>query len=301
MRRIFITTVIGLLALQGQGFAAEAGISSYTLGSAAFGAGIVPPAGTYVTPVTGFYSGTNDDAVNIGGLPLDPGAEMNFFKTGINALYVPDAPVLGGALGLSAMVAGSHIDFSGTALSGLVEAQVEGWGVTDTSLKAQLGWGEGSFFHNAYVMAILPTGRYDTGLYPSTGLGRAALDAGWGFTWVEPSTMIQFNGQLGFTYNFNNDATDYQSGTEAHFEWAVGKDFAPGLTLGLVGYNYRQLTGDSGTGAMLGDYKGSVDAVGVGASYLTPVGLFGLRHYQEFGAENHFEGTSTMATVSFAF
>ncbi len=42
--------------------------------------------------------------------------------------------------------------------------------------------------------------------------------------------------------------------------------------LGVVGNNYRQLTGDSGSGATLGSFKGSVDAVGLGFSYTTLVG-----------------------------
>ena len=196
-----LVTFIPILLLSGSGaFAVEAGISSYTLGATGFNAGITPPAGTYVTPVTGFYSGIIDDPVNIGGLPLDPGSELSFFKAGMNVLYVPELEVLGGALGLSATVATGHIDFAGAVFG--FGAETEGWGVTDTALKAQLGWAQGTFFHTAYVAAILPTGEYDVGLYPSTGLNRAALDAGWGFTWIEPSTMIQVNGTLGFTYNF---------------------------------------------------------------------------------------------------
>jgi len=150
-----------------------------------------------------------------------------------------------------------------------------------------------------------PTGSYEAGLYPSTGLHRPAIDGGWAFTWIEPESKIQVNGTAGLTYNFENTVTDYTSGMEFHFEWAVAKDFGNGLTLGVVGYDYRQLTGDSGPGATLGDFKGSVDAVGLGLSYSTEVNdvpvSFGLKHYQEFNAVNRFEGSNTQATLTFAF
>ena len=71
--------------------------------------------------------------------------------------------------------------------------------------------------------------------------------------------------------------------------------------LGVVGYDYRQLTGDSGTGARLGPQKGRVDAIGPGLSYTTVFGtmpvIFNLRHYQEFNVEKRWEGNSTIASA----
>lgn len=301
MRRIITASILGLLAAPAPALAAEAGLGVYKLGSAAFNAGVTPPAKTYVTPFAGYYSGVTQSGAMFGGLPVDPGAELDFFETGVNLLHVPETPVLGGTLGIGATLGIGHTDFAGSIYNGLISDQTDGWGTMDTWIKGQLGWQEGTFFHTAYVAAVLPTGTYDVGFFPSTGLNRPAIDAGWGFTWIEPQTLIQLNGQLGFTYNFENSATDYQTGTEMHFEWAVGKDFGNGFTAGIVGYDYRQLTGDSGAGAIYGDLKGSVDAIGVGASYLTPMGQFSFRHYREFNAVNRFEGSATMATWTLAF
>ena len=70
------------------------------------------------------------------------------------------------------------------------------------------------------------------------------------------------------TFNFENTETNYKTGNEFHFEWAVGREEdATGLVLGIVGYDYRQLTGNSGAGAVLAPFKGKVDAVGAGLSY----------------------------------
>jgi hypothetical protein len=75
--------------------------------------------------------------------------------------------------------------------------------------------------------------------------------------------------------------------------------------VGVVGYDYRQLTGDAGPGAVLGSFKGRVDAVGPGLSYSAMLGtmplVFNVSHYREFNAEHHFEGNETLASVTLRF
>ncbi len=120
------------------------------------------------------------------------------------------------------------------------------------------------------------------------------------------STSLQSfssTGRPGFSFNFENTETNYTTGNEFHFEWAIGREIATGLVIGVVGYDYRQLTGDSGSGATLGPLKGSVDAIGAGLTYTTLVNktplILSLRHYHEYNAENRWEGNSTLATATF--
>jgi hypothetical protein len=47
--------------------AAEYAFSSYGLGSAAFGAGVTPPPGTYVTTAVSYYTATIGTTVSFGG------------------------------------------------------------------------------------------------------------------------------------------------------------------------------------------------------------------------------------------
>jgi hypothetical protein len=55
-------------------------------------------------------------------------------------------------------------------------------------------------------------------------------------------------------------------------------------------------------GARAGPFKGSVDAVGAGLNYTTMIDkmplILNLRHYQEFNAENRWEGNSTLASAT---
>ena len=50
---------------------------------------------------------------------------------------------------------------------------------------------------------------------------------------------------LGFTYSGENDDTQYQNGNSAHLDWAASQSFSEQLHVGMVGYFYHQMNGDS--------------------------------------------------------
>src|SRR5262249_41444887 len=55
------------------------------------------------------------------------------------------------------------------------------------------------------------------------GIGHGAIDAGFGYTYLNPQTGHEFSGVLGFTYNFENQSTQYQNGVDMHFDWAASQ------------------------------------------------------------------------------
>ncbi len=259
--------------------------------------------------ISGFYEAKINGAVTLGGVTLNVGSKVDFFQSALNGLYVPDRTVLGGHLGLSVTVTVGHVDMKAdvTATPGGVgiERQTSGWGLGDITTRLQLGWQEGDFAHTAYVQAVAPSGRYKVGFEPDIGLNRPGIDTGWAFTWTEKTSKLQFNGTFGITFNFENEATDYKSGTDFHFEWAVGREICTGLVIGVVGYDYRQITGDSGSGAFLGPFEGSVDAIGGGLAYTTLIGktplILNLRHYEEFNAVRRWDGNNTLFSGTVRF
>jgi hypothetical protein len=279
----------------------EFGFSTYGLGSAAFGAGVTPPPGTYITTASGYYQGEINAPITFGNVTLEAGAKVKFFQQILNGLYVPDQKVFGGSLGIGVSIPVGHNDISATVTGPLGNSfhdETAGWGLGDITTRLQLGWQDGDFAHLAYVQVVAPSGKYAVGFQPIIGLSRPGIDTGWAFTWTEKTSKLQFNGALGVTFNFENETTDYQSGTDFHFEWAIGREISPGLVVGVVGYDYRQLTGDSGSGARLGPLEGTVDAIGGGVSYTTLIGtiplIFSLRHYQEYNVERRWEGNMTI-------
>jgi hypothetical protein len=74
----------------------------------------------------------------------------------------------------------------------------------------------------------------------------------------------------GFTFNWENPDTDYTTGTEFHIEWALVQHLSKTLAVGIAGYHHQQVTGDSGAGATLGDFKGRVTALGPGRDLQLP-------------------------------
>src|SRR5262245_42230824 len=97
------------LATAPQARAAEYTFSNYGLGSAAFGAGVTPPPGTYVSAATNFYQGKISGAIDIGGIVFQAGAKAELLGGAISGLYVPDWKVLDGRLGLGVTVPAAHV------------------------------------------------------------------------------------------------------------------------------------------------------------------------------------------------
>ena len=75
--------------------------------------------------------------------------------------------------------------------------------------------------------------------------------------------------------------------------------------IGIAGYDYRQISGDSGSGAILGPFMGTVDAIGAGIGYTTMIDttplVLNLRHYEEFNAERRWDGSQTILTSTIRF
>jgi hypothetical protein len=110
---------------------------------------------------------------------------------------------------------------------------------------------------------------------------------------------------LGFTYNFENPDTDYKNGIDSHLDIGVSQFLSEKLQLGAVGYAYYQLTGDSGSGAVLGSFKSRVAGLGPQLGYTFDVGraplYVNLRGYWEFAAKYRLEGFSLFVQAAITF
>jgi len=90
-------------------------------------------------------------------------------------------------------------------------------------------------------------------------------------------------------------------GVDSHLDWAVSQFLSANWQVGLAGYVYNQLSGDSGSGNQLGSFKSRVAAVGpeLGYSfdYNNQSAYFNLRAYYEFWAKNRVEGIALFGTL----
>jgi Putative MetA-pathway of phenol degradation len=134
------------------------------------------------------------------------------------------------------------------------------------------------------------------------GLGHWAVDGGVGYTYLNEKAGIEGSVVFGLTYNFINPYTQYQSGTDAHLDWALSPILTDKFHIGAVGYFYNQITGDSGDGARLGDFKSRVAGIGPQIGFFIPFfdreAYLNLRTYSEFDAKNRLEGWNAFVTFS---
>jgi hypothetical protein len=72
--------------------------------------------------------------------------------------------------------------------------------------------------------------------------------------------------------------------------------------MGVVGYAYQQVSGDSGSGAKLGSFKSRDFGIGPQIGYFVPIGAmkgyFNLKGYGEFAAVNRPSGWNIWLTFA---
>jgi hypothetical protein len=175
-------------------------------------------------------------------------------------------------------------------------------GVSDLYPNASLKWNRGVHNYMVYAMADAPVGSYETGRLANIGINHWAYDMGGAYTYLDPKAGHEFSATLGFTYNWKNHDTNYRNGIDSHLDWAASQFISAQTHIGLVGYFYDQLTGDSGGGATLGSFKSRVSAIGPQMGHFFVVGekkwYVNLKAYYEFDASNRPEGWNAWVTLA---
>jgi hypothetical protein len=123
------------------------------------------------------------------------------------------------------------------------------------------------------------------------GIGHWAFDVGGGYTYFDQQAGHEFSAVLGFTYNFINPSTQYQSGVDMHLDWGASQFLTKQWQVGLVGYLYQEPGCDSGPGDQVGCFQSRAVGVGPQIGYIFPIGdklqgYLNLKAYGEFANEN---------------
>jgi len=251
----------------------------------------------------------------IGRIPLNLTANVsaNLDARADLALALPTytfaTPVLGGQLTLGAVGLYGRVD---TSLAGSVTGalatplgtfpfsrfdsisdSVTGFG--DVLPIATLRWNAGVHNYMTYITGDIPVGAYDSTRLSNVGIGHSAIDAGGGYTYLNPQTGHEFSGVLGFTYNFTNPSTQYQNGVDMHFDWGASQFLTKQFQVGLVGYVYKEIGCDSGSGDRVGCFQSQVVGLGPQLGFVIPLstttqGYLNVKGYKEFAAQNRPDG-----------
>src|SRR5262249_26011621 len=110
------------------------------------------------------------------------------------------------------------------------------WGFGDVIPQFALRWNAGVHNFMTYLTGDVPVGAYDSTRLSNIGIGHGAIDAGGGYTYLNPQTGHEFSAVLGFTYNFLNQSTQYQNGVDMHLDWGASQFLTKQFLVGAVGY-----------------------------------------------------------------
>ena len=263
----------------------EGGASLYLPGSFASMAA-VPGAPGWSTSLTYYHSTATLQNVS---------EEADLAYGSVN--YAFATPVLGGQLTLSLFGAfgGMSVDIADTRKDSRL-------GVMDATPAAAVRWNAGVNNYMVYTLANVPVGTYDVSRLANFSIEHWGQDAGFGYTYFNQDTGYEFSAVAGATYNFENPQTNYRNGIDAHIDFAASRFISNTFQIGLAGYFYQQLTSDSGSGAIFGDYRSKVAALGPQVGYIFPLGqeqgYLNLRAYREFAAGNRPSGWNLWLTLS---
>jgi len=300
---LLLSTLFFLPAQPGR--AAEGASGLYLLGYQTPMSGYLPPPGFYFRNDDYYYNGSAGRAVLQGRLNL--GISAAIFLDLFNFTYVaPFKLPGGGSYAATLVVPVGIVDLIGSVSTTTKTFSVEGssGGLTDTLLTPLiLGWHVKDFHFIFAESVYFPNGNYNVGRFINLGKNHWAFDTDFNVTWLDPKSGNEISTALGYTANLQNDATNYKTGGEFHADFGYNRHFRNGIALGATGYAYQQVTGDSGSGAILGPFKGRVVGLGPQISYATafkkrPFSV-GARYYREFLAKNRFEGSTFYLTLTY--
>ncbi|CAM5479838.1 Protein involved in meta-pathway of phenol degradation OS=Afipia felis OX=1035 GN=BN961_01748 PE=4 SV=1 [Afipia felis] len=293
---VSIATLTGVPA-----HAAENGVSFYLLGSKSVSSGILPPPGIYLQNDVyyneGSLSASRDLPLNgkiTAGLRVKTWVEMPtlIWSTplqvlGGNVVFMGIFPIGGPSVDVGAVLTGPK----GGVIGQNVHDSI--FTIGDPVFGSSIGWHAGDFHWNVGMLVNAPIGDYRNGALANLSFNHWAEDFNASFTWLDSKTGLEISNSFGVIFNQINDATQYRTGTQFHYEGGVIWHMPNNFAFGVVGYYLDQLSADSGPGAVLGPFKSRAAAIGGYAGYTFKAGELpvttSIKVFQEFNVRNRLE------------
>jgi hypothetical protein len=313
-QRILALKMVALfLALSSTAVAEEGGAGHYMPGGMATLIDAPPTkAGWVVLPIYMNYSGEVSISRSFpqAGV-LTAGLEASSDAYMLAGLYTFEQTLFGAHYSLGGVLPWVDMQVTGfvDTPSGLVSVTDSVDDIGDISLiPAMLAWKTGSWQYDALLTVYVPTGDYKVGRLANTGLNYWTFEPTVGVNYNNEKTGFNFALHTGITLNTENDDTNYRSGSVLHLDTSItqllplGKGY---LGIGANAFLYEQVTGDSGAGATLGDFKGRSVGIGPALTYIRPMAdstlVAEVKWIPERDTENRLEGDGIWVKVAYQF
>ncbi len=268
----------------------------------------VPPEPGFLVANTFWYQSGNVGETVLEGqveLNLDIGTFLN-----LTALtYTFEQPILGGRYTVGALIPFGNVDLDSTIIGprgGRFPASESSFDLSDIALiPFQLNWASGPWSFKVSEVIVAPTGGYSLSENVNLGRNYWSFDTIAAATWFDPDKGTAFSIQPGLMINTENSDTNYRTGTEFHLDLTLNQFLAPSFAVGIRGYWYQQISGDSGAGAVLGDYISESVGAGPGFVWIPKFGAGQLtvlgKWIHDFSATNRFDSDYLTLTGSWKF
>jgi len=308
MRARNIAIIVAFFSVYvGPAIAAEGASSNYFPGT--YGLilpAVAPEEGSNFTSMNLYYRATGSRSISEG--KLNFGIEVRSIVTAGQFIRAWDIPS-GGTFVMGVIVPYAAADYSSTAITGggaVLQRSGSNHALGDISfIPASYYWSSGKFNFNVYGYIIAPTGQYDVNNDVNIGRNYWGLDTVFAMTWFNEATGTEISVIPGLMFNSENKDTQYRTGTEFHVEFLLNQFVSEDLAIGLRGYAYKQLTGDSGAGAILGDFKGSSWGIGPTINYIPKsMGgkfVFGASYVADVSATNRMKAGYGVINLTWVF
>jgi len=276
--------------------ALEGGYSNYIPGAYGdFGMALAPSETWTLRNDLYHYEADASQSVRSG--QLEFGTELELLANFTTVLFKPDFEIFGAQYAAGVLVPLVDVDLDASIAIGNQFESVSdsASGLGDVMLiPILLYWNSGNFHTSFGQFIVTPTGDYDVENAINAGLNYWSFDTNIALTYLNPDTGREFSFNLGHIYNTKNDDTDYQNGRELHVDAVVNQFLSETFAVGLHGFYLKQISGDSGSGAILGDFKAEALGIGPALLWATKIGRQDLiliaKWLHEVHTENRLEG-----------
>jgi hypothetical protein len=305
-RAKWIISLLTMVFLCSTSHAVEGAFSNYIPGFYGdLALAVEPPKGLSIRNDVYYYSGDANGSVRSAQFELD--AEVTFVYDYLTFLYNPDIQFLGAQLAFGATLAVGYVDIDALVQDGggqSLIAKDDTVGIGDPTFSANFYWSEEKWNFLWANFVVAPVGSYDVDDLANVSLNYWTLETDGMVTYFDQEKGRDYSIVVGYSYNKENNDTNYKSGDEFHVDVVLNQFFTDSFGIGINGFFYRQLSGDSGSGALLGDFKGEAAGIGPVVYWITKVFdrdvYLTAKWLSEFNVKNRFEGDHVFASFAFS-
>jgi hypothetical protein len=263
--------------------AAEYGMGHYAPGGMASFIDVAPP-GFAVFNFFNYYNGSagGDRQLPLGGL-VAANLEVTTYAEVLGLAYKTPFGILDGAFNVAMLVpyvwaevqANVEVNPAPPLPGHSVSRRDTANGIGDiTLIPFWLAWNKGDFKWDVRLDIYAPTGEYTKGKLANVGMNYWTFEPIVSFSYLSSKIGLEISAFAGLDFNTENDATDYQSGNVFHLDLTVAEHL-PLSKYGVIGvgfdaFYWKQISGDSGSGAVLGSFEGRTQGIGPVVSYVSP-------------------------------